>query len=74
MRLEMRMPDVHRHDETLDGANNAAERAIGWCIKGWYRAMHGYQRARSAIDVLRPRAWVGNHLGRSRADLTPLVI
>jgi len=66
---------VYGHVETLNGANNAAERAIGWCIKERHRAMRGYQHARSATDVLllRPRARVGNHLGHSRDDLTLLV-
>jgi len=33
-------------DETLDGTNNASERAIGWWIKERYRTMRGDIRPR----------------------------
>jgi transposase-like protein len=59
--------------ETLDGTNNACERAIGWWIKERYRTMRGYKRRRSAINISRLLAWCGNHLDRGGVDLTALV-
>jgi hypothetical protein len=35
------------HGETLDGTNNATERAIGWWIKERYRTMRTYKRRQS---------------------------
>jgi hypothetical protein len=48
--------------ETLDGTNNACERAIGWWIKERYRSMRGYKRAESALNVSRLIAAMGNAL------------
>ena len=39
--------------ETIDGTNNASERAIGWRIKERYRTMRGYKRPKSAVNVSR---------------------
>jgi len=59
--------------ETLDGTNNASERAIGWWVKERYRSMRGYKRPTSAVNVSRLLAWCGNHLGRGGADLACLL-
>src|SRR5947209_13248295 len=40
-------------DETLDGTNNASERAIGWWIKERYRSMRGYKVPENAVRVSR---------------------
>jgi hypothetical protein len=48
--------------ETLDGTNNACERAIGWWVKERYRAMRGYKRSRSVLHVSRLIAAMGNAL------------
>jgi hypothetical protein len=48
--------------ETLDGTNNACERAIGWWIKERYRSMRGYKRAQSVLHVSRLIAAMGNAL------------
>jgi transposase-like protein len=48
--------------ETLDGTNNACERAIGWWVKERYRAMRGYKRPRSVLHVSRLVAAMGNAL------------
>ena len=58
--------------ETLDGTNNGCERAIGWWIKERYRAMRGYKRPQSAVNVSRLLAWCGNHLNSGGADLALL--
>ena len=60
--------------ETVDGTNNGCERAIGWWIKERYRAMRGYKRPKSAVNVSRLLAWCGNHLERGGADLALLVV
>ena len=49
-------------DETLDGTNNACERAIGWWIKERYRTMRGYKVPENAVNVSRLLAWCGNFL------------
>jgi hypothetical protein len=59
--------------ETLDGTNNASERAIGWWIKERFRTMRGYQRPRSALNLSRLLAFCGNHLARGGVDLAPLL-
>jgi hypothetical protein len=59
--------------ETLDGTNNASERAIGWWLKERYRSMRGYKRPASAVNVSRLLAWCGNHLQRGGADLASLL-
>jgi transposase-like protein len=48
--------------ETLDGTNNACERAIGWWIKERYRTMRGYKRPASVLSVSRLIAAMGNAL------------
>jgi len=59
--------------ETVDGTNNACERAIGWWVKERYRTMRGYKREASAVKVSRLLAWCGNHLGRGGARLALLI-
>jgi hypothetical protein len=49
-------------DETLDGTNNACERAIGWWVKERYRSMRGYKRSESVLNVSRLIAAMGNAL------------
>ena len=48
--------------ETLDGTNNACERAIGWWVKERYRTMRGYKRPASVLHVSRLIAAMGNAL------------
>ena len=48
--------------ETLDGTNNACERAIGWWIKERYRSMRGYKVPENAVRVSRLLAFCGNFL------------
>jgi hypothetical protein len=48
--------------ETLDGTNNACERAIGWWVKERYRSMRGYKREQSVLNVSRLIAAMGNAL------------
>ena len=48
--------------ETVDGTNNACERAIGWWVKERYRSMRGYQRPESVLHVSRLIAAMGNAL------------
>ena len=48
--------------ETLDGTNNACERAIGWWVKERYRSMRGYKRPQSVLHVSRFIAAMGNAL------------
>ena len=48
--------------ETLDGTNNACERAIGWWIKERSRTMRGYKVPENAVRVSRLLAWCGNFL------------
>jgi hypothetical protein len=48
--------------ETLDGTNNACERAIGWWVKERYRSMRGYKRPLSVLNVSRLMAAMGNAL------------
>jgi transposase-like protein len=59
--------------ETLDGTNNACERAIGWWIKERYRSMRGYKVPVNAVRVSRLLAWCGNHLNQGGADLALLL-
>ena len=47
---------------TLDGTNNACERAIGWWVKERYRSMRGYKRPASVLNVSRLIAAMGNAL------------
>ena len=46
--------------ETLDGTNNACERAIGWWVKERYRSMRAYKRPQSVLNVSRLIAAMGN--------------
>jgi transposase-like protein len=48
--------------ETLDGTNNACERAIGWWVKERSRSMRGYKRPASVLHVSRLIAAMGNAL------------
>ena len=48
--------------ETLDGTNNACERAIGWWVKERYRSMRGFKRPQSVLTVSRLIAAMGNAL------------
>ncbi len=57
------------HGETVDGTNNAVERAIGWWVQERWRTMRGDKCRKSAANVSCLLAWCGNHLGRGGADL-----
>jgi len=59
--------------ETLDGTNNACERAIGWWIKERYRCMRGYKVPENAERVSRLIAYCGNFLTRGGADMLGLL-
>ncbi len=60
--------------ETLDGTNNACERAIGWWIKERYRTMRGYKVPEHAVGVSRLLAWCGNFLNAEEgANLVELL-
>ena len=48
--------------ETLDGTNNACERAIGWWVKERSRSMRGYKRPQSVLHVSRLIAAMGHAL------------
>lgn len=48
--------------ETVDGTNNACERAIGWWVKERSRSMRGYKRPQSVLHVSRLIAAMGNAL------------
>ena len=50
-----------RHQTTLDGANNVAERAIGWWIKERYRTMRTYKRLASVRNVSRLIPYLAAH-------------
>ena len=58
---------------TLDGTNNACERAIGWWVKDRYRSMRGYKRPASVLNVSRLIAWFGNHLAGAGAELARVI-
>jgi len=58
-------------DETLDGTNNACERAIGWWIKERYRTMRGYKVPENAVNVSRLQAWCGNFLNTEDGATLP---
>jgi transposase IS66 family protein len=57
--------------ETLDGTNNASERAIGWGIKERSRTMGGYTVADNAVNVSRLLAWCGNFLSSEDGAILP---
>jgi hypothetical protein len=58
-------------NETLDGTNNASERAIGWWIKERYRTMRGYKVPENAVNVSRLLAWCGNFLNTEDGATLP---
>jgi len=60
--------------ETLDGTNNACERAIGWWIKERYRPMRGYKVPENAVRVSRLLAWCGNFLTTEFGANLPLLL
>jgi transposase-like protein len=60
--------------ETLDGTNNACERAIGWWIKERYRTMRGYKVPGNAVRVSRLLAWCGNFLTTEDGDNLPALM
>jgi len=60
-------------DETLDGTNNACERAIGWWVKERYRSMRGYKRPVSVLHVSRLIAAMGNALDGSGFALAEVI-
>ena len=57
--------------ETLDGTNNASERAIGWWIKERSRTMRGYKVLENAVNVSRLLAWCGNFLNTLEGAILP---
>lgn len=48
---------------TLDGTNNATERAIGWWIKERYRTMRTYKRKESVLNVSNLICYLGSNSG-----------
>lgn len=53
-RLTLDQRGNHTHPEQrLDGANNVAERAIGWYIKERYRTMRSFKRRASVRNIAR---------------------
>ncbi len=60
--------------ETLDGTNNACERAIGWWIKERYRTMRGYKVPENAVRVSRLLAWCGNFLTAEHGANLPALL
>ncbi len=60
--------------ETLDGTNNACERAIGWWIKERYRTMRGYKVPENAVRVSRLLAWCGNFLNTEDGATLPALL
>ena len=60
--------------ETLDGTNNACERAIGWWIKERYRTMRGYKVPENAVRVSRLLAWCGNFLTTEDGASLPVLL
>jgi hypothetical protein len=61
-------------EETLDGTNNACERAIGWWIKERYRSMRGYKVPENAVRVSRLLAWCGNFLNAADGANLPALL
>ena len=60
--------------ETLDGTNNACERAIGWWIKERYRTMRGSKVPENAVRVSRLLAWCGNFLNTEDGANLPVLL
>lgn len=48
---------------TLDGTNNATERAIGWWVKERYRTMRSYKRKESVLNVCNLICHLGSNSG-----------
>lgn len=48
---------------TLDGTNNATERAIGWWVKERYRTMRTYKRRESVLNISNLICYLGSHSG-----------
>lgn len=48
---------------TLDGTNNATERAIGWWVKERYRTMRTYKRPESVLNVSNLICYLGSNSG-----------
>lgn len=48
---------------TLDGTNNATERAIGWWVKERYRTMRTYKRRESVLNVSNLICYLGSNSG-----------
>jgi hypothetical protein len=61
-------------EETLDGTNNASERAIGWWIKERYRTMRGYKVPEHAVRVSRLLAWCGNFLNAENGAILAQIL
>jgi Transposase, Mutator family len=59
--------------ETVDGTNNACERAIGWWVKERSRTMRGYKRPASVLHVSRLIAAMGNALDGPGFSLTEVI-
>jgi hypothetical protein len=59
--------------ETLDGTNNACERAIGWWVKERSRSMRGYKRPASVLNVSRLIAAMGNALAGPAYELAAVI-
>jgi transposase-like protein len=59
--------------QTLDGTNNACERAIGWWVKERYRSMRGYKRPQSVLHVSRLIAAMGNALAGAGFALAEVI-
>jgi hypothetical protein len=59
--------------ETLDGTNNACERAIGWWIKERSRSMRAYKREASLLNVSRLIAAMGHALAGPGFALTQVI-
>jgi hypothetical protein len=59
--------------ETLDGTNNACERAIGWWVKERSRSMRGFKRPQSVLTVSRLVAAMGNALDGSGFALAEVI-
>jgi hypothetical protein len=59
--------------ETVDGTNNACERAIGWWVKERYRPMRGSKRPESVLHVSRLIAAMGNALDGPGFELAAVI-
>ncbi len=58
------------HQEKLDGTNNVTEQIIGQRVKERYRAMRGYKRDQSILNISSLLGWIGMHgIGYEMAEL-----